>query len=73
MLKPVKLFIYNLEGFNRSKKALFSMALTKTLSKIDGRRIAPGAVIIPIANSGFFDEFLESWQIKYKTKEYTMF
>ncbi len=72
-LKPVKLFIYNLKGFDRSKKALFSMALTKTIKKIKGNRIAPGAVMMPIDKSGYFNEFLESWKIKYQTSEWTMF
>ena len=72
-LRPVKLFVYNLKGFTRSKKALFSMALTKTLKEIKGNRIAPGAVIIPIIKSGYFNEFLESWEIKYQTSEWTMF
>jgi predicted nucleotidyltransferase len=72
-LKPVKLFLYNLKGFNRSKKSIFSMALTKNLKKMGGKRIAPGAVIISIDQSGYFNEFLEGWQIKYKTAEWTMF
>jgi predicted nucleotidyltransferase len=72
-LNPVKLFIYNLKGFDKSKKSLFSMALTKTIKKIKGKRIAPGAVIIPVHKSGYFNEFLESWNIKYKTSEWTMF
>ena len=72
-IKPVKLFVYGLAGFSRSKKALFSMALTKTLKEIKGNRIAPGAVIIPISKSGYFNEFLESWEIKYQTSEWTMF
>ena len=72
-LKPVKLFVYNLIGFSRSKKALFSMALTKTLKEIKGNRIAPGAVMIPIDKSGYCNEFLEAWKIKYNTSEWTMF
>lgn len=72
-LKPVKLFIYTLVGFERSKKSLFSMALTKNLKKVKGKRLAPGAVIIPIGKSGYFNEFLETWKIKYKTSEWTMF
>ena len=72
-LKPIKLFLYDLKGFNRSKKSLFSMALTKNLKNINGKRIAPGAVIIPIDQSGYFNEFLDGWQIRYKTSEWTMF
>ena len=72
-LEPIKMFIYDLKGFSRSKKALFSMALTKLMNSFGGKRLAPGAVIIPIGKSESFNDFLDSWQIKYKTKEYTLF
>lgn len=72
-IKPIKLFLYALNGFSRSKKALFSMALTKIIREVGGKRLAPGAVIIPIGQSSYFNEFLDRWEIKYQTSEWTMF
>lgn len=72
-IKPAKMFIYRLEGFSRVKKVQFSTALTKMLKLFSGERTAAGSVLIPIGSSGAFEDFLNSWGLKYKTKEYLVF
>lgn len=72
-IKPMKLYAYNLLHLNSSNKTLFNISLKKTLKKINGEKISPGSVLIPIEQTGYFEEFLDAWQMKYKTKEWAVF
>lgn len=72
-LRPLKMFIYNLKGFERVKKVQFSTALTKMLKTLSGERIAAGSVLVPVRESAAFEDFLNTWGLKYKTREYTVF
>lgn len=72
-IKPMKLYSYNLMHLNNSSKTLFNIALKKTLKKINGEKISPGSVLIPMEQTGYFEEFLDAWQMKYKTKEWNVF
>ncbi len=72
-IKPLKMFIYNLKGFERVKKVQFSTALTKMLKTLQGERIAAGSVLIPVKEASAFEDFLNTWGLKYKTREYLVF
>jgi predicted nucleotidyltransferase len=70
---PMKMFIYSLKGFPSSKKVQFSKALNKSLQTVKGMRTGAGAVLIPISQASYFEDFLDVWGLKYKTKELTVF
>ncbi len=72
-INPMKLYSYNLLHLNSSNKTLFNISLKKTIKRINGEKIGAGSVLIPIENSGYFEEFLDAWQMKYKTREWTVF
>lgn len=72
-IKPMKLYSYNLTHLNNSSKTLFNISLKKTLKKINGEKISPGSVLIPMEQTGYFEEFLDAWEMKYKTKEWAVF
>ncbi|MDD5651652.1 MAG: nucleotidyltransferase domain-containing protein [Candidatus Nanoarchaeia archaeon] len=69
-IKPKKLYSYNLKHLNKSKKTLFGMALKRTLKKIKGEKISIGSVLIPLEETSYFEDFLDVWGMKYKTKEW---
>lgn len=70
--KPMRLYSYNLKHLDRSKKTLFGIALNKTLVKIGGEKVGAGVVLIPINQTSYFEDFLDVWGLKYKTKEWTV-
>lgn len=72
-IKPVKMYIYGLKHLEKIKKIQFSTALTKNLKSLAGERVGAGAVLVPLAYSGAFEDFLKAWGLKYKTKEYLIF
>lgn len=71
-IRPMRLYAYDLKHLNKSKKTLFGIALKKTLKKIKGEKISVGAVLVPISQTSYFEDFLEVWGMKYKTKEWTV-
>ncbi len=71
-IRPMKLYTYDLKHLDRSKKTLFGIALRKSLKKIKGEKVSTGAVLIPINQTSYFEDFLDVWGMKYKTKEWTV-
>jgi len=72
--RPMRLYSYDLKHLaTRSQKTLFGIALNKTLVKVNGKRIGIGVILIPIRQTSFFEDFLEVWGLKYKTREWTVF
>ena len=71
-IRPMRMYAYDLKHLNRSKKTLFGLALKKALKKIKGEKISIGAVLVPIDQTSYFEDFLEVWSMKYKTKEWTV-
>ncbi len=71
-IRPMRLYAYDLKHLNKSKKTLFGIALKKNLKKIKGDRVSIGAVLVPINQTSYFEDFLEVWEMKYKTKEWTV-
>lgn len=72
-IHPMKMYTYDLKHLNKSKKTLFGIALKKNLRRINGEKIGIGSVLIPINQTSYFEDFLEIWGLKYKTKEWTVF
>jgi len=71
-IRPMKMYIYDLKHLDKSKKTLFGMAVKKNLKKVGGEKIGSGAVLIPIGQTGYFEDFLDVWGMKYKTRELTV-
>jgi len=71
-IKPMRLYAYDLKHLDRSKKTLFGLALKIALKKISGEKISTGAVLVPISQTGYFEDFLDIWGMKYKTKEWNV-
>lgn len=70
--KPMRLYSYDLIHLNQSQKTLFGKALRQNLSKMKGIRVSPGAILIPLSLSSYFEDFLKAWGMKYKTREWTV-
>ena len=70
--KPKLLYAYDLIHLNQSQKTLFGKALRLTLVKTKGIRVSAGAVLIPLSQSSYFEDFLKAWEMKYKTREWTV-
>ena len=43
------------------------LAESGILKEINAKPVGRGAVLIPVANSSIFEEFLEKWKIKYQS------
>ncbi len=69
-IKPKKIYSYNLKGLTATEKRRFNRALKDHLSKSKGERLGAGSVIIPIEKTGFFEDFLEVWNLKFKSLKY---
>ena len=69
------LFTYTLKGLNHNNKTKFTYSLIGRgknkgmLKSLNAEPIGKGAVLIPINNSYVFDEFLNKWNIKYKSRK----
>lgn len=65
------MFLYSLSEFSNSPKVLFHYALNGRngkegiLKKLSGKKLSDSSIVIPIENSDFFKEFLDSHKIKY--------
>jgi predicted nucleotidyltransferase len=70
---PKKIYIYELKHLNQTQKVLFGRGLKTTLKQVNGVKIGSGSVMIPIEETGQFEDFLQTWDLKYKTKEYLVF
>ncbi len=69
-IKPMKLYSYELKTLNRSQKTLFSKALNSFLKKSNGIKIGYCTLMVPVNFSGYFEEFLEAWNLRYKVKQW---
>jgi len=71
--KGYALITYNLANLSHTEKIRFNYALNGrkgigVLQDLKGISLGKGVVQIPIVNSLTFEEFLEKWNIKYKSK-----
>lgn len=72
-IKPRKIYTYQIKHLSQTKKVLFGRGLNQLLKKINGIKLGAGSVMLPVEKSGSFEDFLETWELKYKTKEYLVF
>ena len=69
-LFPMKIYTYEIKNLTQSKKVLFGRGLIKLLKDTKAVKLGAGSIMIPIEYSGEFEDFLETWNLKYKTREY---
>lgn len=71
-ISPKRLYKYDLKHLEQTKKVMFANAVKKTLKKINGEKIGNGAVLVPLSHASYFEDFLEIWGLRYKTREWTV-
>ena len=69
-VKAQKLYIYEIKELSQSAKVSFGRGLLLIIKKVQGEKLGAGVVKIPLEMSGKFEDFLDSWNLKYKVKEY---
>ncbi|KHO46168.1 MAG: hypothetical protein QS99_C0009G0002 [archaeon GW2011_AR4] len=68
-ISPRKIYLYDTKHLVHVRKVLFNRALKMNLEEVKGEKLGSGAVMIPLDRSSYFEEFLDVWGLKYKTKE----
>ncbi|MBD3355029.1 hypothetical protein GF361_03515 [Candidatus Woesearchaeota archaeon] len=69
-LSPMKIYIYEIKNLTQTKKVLFGRGLNHVMKDAGATKLGAGSVMVPIEKSSGFEDFLDSWNLKYKTKEY---
>ncbi len=78
-LQPLVLITYQLEDKNASDKVRFSYALygrnkgEGMLSKIKGKVVGKGSILIPIAHQETIKPFFKQWNVAYKEQRVFIF
>ena len=67
-IKPKKIYSYDLKELTPSEKRRFHRALKEHLNEIKGERLGAGSVMVPKEKTGFFEDFLDIWKLKLKSK-----
>ena len=69
------LFSYTLENLDHNKKTKFTYALIGrkgsggAIKIVSAERLGRGSLLVPTAQSSFFEEFLITWGVNYKKKQ----
>lgn len=69
-LFPMKIYTYKIKNLTQTKKVLFGRGLNYIIKDAKAVRLGAGSIMVPIENSNKFEDFLETWNLKYTTKEY---
>lgn len=68
-LSPLKLYTYSLKDLTQSKKVMFNRGL-KLIKGIT--RLSNGVILVPVAQSSAFDDFLKHWNLDIDSREYEL-
>jgi len=71
-ISPKKIYSYELVKLTPSKKRQFNRALKENLTEVNGQKLGAGCVMIPIEKTGFFEDFLDVWNLKLTSKKYNV-
>jgi predicted nucleotidyltransferase len=71
-ISPKKIYVYEIRNLKPSEKRQFNRALLEHLKTTRGDKLGAGSVMIPTEKSGFFDDFLERWNLKFNAKSYNV-
>lgn len=69
-ISPMKIYTYGIKHLTQTKKVLFGRGLNQITEDTKGVKLGAGSIMIPIDQSSKFEDFLNTWNLKYKTKEY---
>lgn len=69
-LSPMKIYIYEIKNLTQTRKVLFGRGLNNILHDTKATKLGAGSIMVPVEQSGKFEDFLQTWNLKYKTKEY---
>lgn len=69
-ISPMKIYTYEIKHLTQTKKVLFGRGLNNLLQDTKAVKLGAGSIMIPINQSDKFEDFLDTWDLKYKTKEY---
>lgn len=69
-IKPQKIYVYEIRHLPQTKKVLFGRGLNHIIKTVKAVKLGAGSVMVPIESSGSFEDFLNTWGLKYKGKEY---
>lgn len=67
---PMKIYTYEIKHLTQTKKVLFGRGLNNIIKDTKTVKLGAGSIMVPIGQSSKFEDFLETWNLKYKTKEY---
>ena len=69
-LYPMKIYTYEIKNLTQTKKVLFGRGLNQIIRDTKATKLGAGSIMVPVKDSGNFEDFLQTWGLKYKTKEY---
>ena len=69
-LSPMKIYTYEIKNLTQTKKVLFGRGLNQIIQVTKSTKLGAGSIMVPLQQSGKFEDFLETWNLKYQTKEY---
>ena len=69
-ISPMKIYIYGIKHLTQTKKVFFGRGLNQMIKDMKCVKLGAGSVMVPIHQSSKFEDFLNTWSLKYKTKEY---
>jgi len=69
-LSPMKIYTYGIKHLTQTKKVIFGRGLNHIIKVTKSVKLGAGSIMVPISQDSKFEEFLETWDLKYKTKEY---
>ncbi len=69
-LSPMKIYVYEIKNLTQTKKVLFGRGLNNIIKNTKAVKLGAGSIMVPINQSSKFEDFLDTWNLKYKTKEY---
>ena len=71
-IHPRYLYSYSINHLNSTEKRAFNRQLLKAITKTKSEKLGPGSVLIPVENSGYFEDFLAVWNIGHRSKKFTV-
>lgn len=69
-LSPMKVYTYGIRDLTQTKKVLFGRGLNQIIRDVKAVKLGAGSIMVPVEQSSKFEDFLQTWSLKYKTKEY---
>ena len=71
-IRPVVLYKYSLKKLNPTQKVQFTRGLDAVIKLAEGNKLTRSVVLIPLKNKIKFDEFLNSWNMLYETRDFEL-